>query len=49
MICANLSLLLLAGGRVADIPEGIALARETLADGRALKVIEAHRRFNGLD
>ncbi|MGN1209079.1 MAG: anthranilate phosphoribosyltransferase [Duodenibacillus sp.] len=49
MICANLSLLLVAGGRVADIAEGVALARETLADGRALKVIEVHRRFNGLN
>ena len=45
MICANLSLLLLAGGRVDSIAGGMELARETLRDGRAMAVVEAHRAF----
>lgn len=45
MVAANTALLLLAGRRVETLAEGLALARETLADGRALKVIEAHRAF----
>lgn len=45
MVAANTALLLLAGRRVETLAEGLALARETLADGRALKVVEAHRAF----
>lgn len=45
MVAANTALLLLAGRRVETLSEGLALARETLADGRALKVVEAHRAF----
>lgn len=45
MICANLTLLMLAGGRVQSIEEGMELARATLADGRAMAVVEAHREF----
>ena len=45
MVAANTALLLLAGGRVKSLAEGLALARETLADGRAMAVVDAHRAF----
>lgn len=43
IVCANLTLLLLAGKKVDSITEGMKLARESLADGRALKVLQMHR------
>lgn len=45
MVCANMALLLLAGKRVHTIDEGVALARETLQTGRAMKIVQAHRDF----
>lgn len=45
MVAANMALLLVAGNRVGTIEEGVNLARETLAAGRAMKIIEAHRSF----
>ena len=45
MVCANMALLLLAGNRVQSIAEGVELARQTLATGRALGIVEAHRDF----
>lgn len=45
MVCANLALLLVAGRKAKDIEQGMKMARETLAQGKALKVIQAHRAF----
>lgn len=45
MIAANTALLLLAGNRVGTLSEGLNLAHETLAEARAMSVINAHRAF----
>ena len=45
MVSANMALLMLAGGRVQTIREGVELARDTLASGRAMNIVRAHRAY----
>lgn len=44
-VAANLALLLLAGHAAQTLPEAVALAKLTLAEGRGLAVLEKHRAF----
>ena len=46
VVTANLALLLMLGRRAGTLPEALELARETLASGAGMKVLEALRTFD---
>lgn len=46
VVTANLALLLMLGRMAGTLPEALELARETLASGAGMKVLEALRTFN---
>lgn len=45
VVCANLAVLLMAAGKTKTLLEGMQIGRDTLAQGRALEVVKAHRAF----
>lgn len=44
-MAANLALLLKIGGLAKSLPEAVELARRTMASGKGLEVLNAHRAY----